>query len=81
MADETTATIQTQIKDLEKEYEKAEDAEEKLAIMSEMRRLWKIILDRTDHGPTDKHEHEDVTEGEGGFGSTIILDSEYVDDE
>ena len=29
---------------------------------------------------TEKHQHEDVTEGDGGFGTTIVLDSEYVDD-
>lgn len=70
MADSTTATIQAQINDLEKEYEGAEDPEDKLAIMSEMRRLWKIILDRTGHGPSEKRE---VT-GEDGGGIVIQLD-------
>ena len=64
MADSTTATIQSQIKDLEKEYEAAEEPDEKLAIMSEMRRLWKIILDRTGHGKTETQE----LTGEGGGG-------------
>ena len=64
MADSTTATIQEQIEDLEKEYEAAEDAEEKLAIMSEMRRNWKIILDRTGHGKTETQE----LTGDGGGG-------------
>jgi len=64
MADSTTATIQEQIEDLEQEYEAAEDAEEKLAIMSEMRRNWKIILDRTGHGKTETQE----LTGEGGGG-------------
>lgn len=72
MADSTTATIQSQIDDLEAEYERAETADEKLAIMSEMRRLWKIILDRTGHGKTETKEHT----GEGGGG--IIID--YGDD-
>ena len=64
MADSTTATIQAQIEDLEEEYEAAEDAEEKLAIMSEMRRNWKIILDRTGHGKTETQE----LTGDGGGG-------------
>ena len=64
MADSTTATIQQQIEDLEQEYEAAEDAEEKLAIMSEMRRNWKIILDRTGHGKTETQE----LTGDGGGG-------------
>jgi len=29
---------------------------------------------------TEKRELEDVTEGEGGFGTTVVLDSEYVDE-
>jgi hypothetical protein len=70
MADSTTATIQSQIRDLEKEYEKAEEAENKLAIMSEMRRLWKIILDRTGHG---KSETKELT-GEDGGGIVINVD-------
>ena len=69
MADSTTATIQSQIRDLEKEYDKAEEAENKLAIMSEMRRLWKIILDRTGHG---KSETKELT-GEDGGGIVINL--------
>ena len=28
---------------------------------------------------TEKQELEDVTEGDGGFGTTVVLDSEYVD--
>jgi len=28
---------------------------------------------------TEKRELEDVTEGDGGFGTTVVLDSEYVD--
>lgn len=62
MADKTTADIQRNIEDLQEEYEHIDDPEAKLAIMSEMRRLWKIILDRTGHGPTEKRE----VSGEGG---------------
>ena len=75
MADSTTATIQSQIEDLEAEYEAAEDADEKLAIMSEMRRLWKIILDRTDHGPSETTE---VT-GEGGGPVEVNLSETIVE--
>ena len=75
MADSTTATIQDQIEDLEAEYEMAEDADEKLAIMSEMRRLWKIILDRTDHGPSETTE---VT-GEGGGPVEVNLSETIVE--
>jgi len=28
---------------------------------------------------TEKHQHEDVTDGGGGFGTKIVLDSEYAD--
>lgn len=74
MADTTTATIQDQIDDLETEYARAEDPDAKLAIMSEMRRLWKIILDRTGHGPTEKRE---VT-GEDGDAIDVTLTREVV---
>jgi hypothetical protein len=33
-----------------------------------------------DYQKTEKKELEDVTEGSDGFGTTIVLDSEYVDD-
>ena len=77
MADTTTATIQDQIEDLEDEYDRATDPDEKLAIMSEMRRLWKIILDRTGHGPTEKRE---VT-GESGGPVELTINREVVDDD
>lgn len=76
MADSTTAAIQDQIEDLESEYERAEEPDAKLAIMSEMRRLWKIILDRTGHGPSEKRE---VT-GEGGGSLDVTLRREVVSD-
>ena len=72
MADSTTATIQSQIKDLETEYERTEEPDEKLKIMSEMRRLWKIILDRTGHHKTERKEHT----GENGGGIVIDLGDE-----
>lgn len=68
MADETTADLQRDIDDLQGEYESAPDIETKLSILSEMRKNWKIILDRTGHGPTEKREHS----GEiGGFEVSI----------
>jgi hypothetical protein len=29
----------------------------------------------------ERRELEDVTDGDGGFGTTVVLDSEYVEDE
>ena len=81
MADSTTATIQGQIEDLEAEYELAEDADEKLAIMSEMRRLWKIILDRTGHHPTETHEHTGDGGGPVEVTSEVVTVTETNDDE
>ena len=63
MADDVTADIQSDIKDLQAEYDAADDPDEKLAILSELRKLWKVILDRTGHGPSEKRE---VTGGGGG---------------
>ena len=57
MADSTTADIQRDIEDLQQEYEDAEDPKTKLDIVSELRKHWKLILDRTGHGPTEKREH------------------------
>jgi len=67
MADSTTADIESNIKDLQQEYEQADDPEKKVHLMSEMRRLWKIILDRTGHGKTETKEHT----GENGGGIVI----------
>lgn len=57
MADETTASAQRNIEDLQKEYEATDDPETKLKILAELRKYWKIVLDRTDHGPTETREH------------------------
>lgn len=56
MADSVTADVQKRIKDLRDVYDNADD-EEKVMIMRELRQLWTTILDRTDHGPTERHEH------------------------
>lgn len=62
MADATTADIQSNLEDLQSEYDHVGTPDEKVAILSEMRRLWKIILDRTGHGPTEKRELENTGE-------------------
>ena len=38
------------------------------------------FLLKTSFKYAEKQELEDVTEGDGGFGTTVVLDSEYVDD-
>lgn len=75
MADATTADIQRDIEDLQQEYEQAEDAETKLNIVSELRQHWKIILDRTGHGPTEKREHT----GDGGGPLQVNFSEEVVE--
>jgi len=63
----TAKSTESNIKDLQQEYEQADDPEKKVHLMSEMRRLWKIILDRTGHGKTETKEHT----GENGGGIVI----------
>lgn len=65
MADATTADVQQDIDDLQDEYEAADGPDEKLAILAEMRKLWKIVLDRTGHGPTEQRELEHSGEIDG----------------
>ena len=80
MADSVTADMQEIIEDFAAMYEVA-PPEDKAEILSELRKSWKIVLDRTGHGPTDKRQLEDVSQDGKGFGTTIVLDSEYVDDD
>lgn len=70
MADSTTANVQQDIEDLQDEYEAADDPETKLDILAEIRKHWKIILDRTGHGPSEKREMEHSGEVDG-FNFTI----------
>lgn len=63
MADSTTANIQQDIEELHNAFESAETPDDKVALIREIRQCWKIILDRTGHGPTEKRE---VTGAEGG---------------
>lgn len=75
MADSTTADIQRDIEDLQEEYDAAETAEEKLDIIAELRKHWKLILDRTGHGPTEKRE----LGGDGGGPLQINFSEEVVE--
>lgn len=76
MADSTTAEMESVLDDLMDVYERA-PPEDRPQIAAELRKNWKLILDRTGHGPSEKREHEDVTEGEGGFGPTIVYREDY----
>lgn len=62
MADRTTGNIEADIEDLHAEYNRTEDPEVKVKLLAELRKNWKIVLDRTGHGPTEKRE----LTGEGG---------------
>lgn len=74
MADEVTADMQSIIDDLAAEYDQA-DREEKVAIHRELHKTWRAILDRTGHGPTEKHEHT----GEDGGPVEIALNETIVE--
>jgi len=39
-----------------------------------------ILSTSFDYVKTEKRELEDVSEGDAGFGTTIVLDSDYVDE-
>jgi len=75
MADTTTGNIQENIEDLQKQYERADDPEVKVKLLGEIRKLWKIILDRTGHGPTEKRE----LTGEDGGSIEVNISNERVD--
>ena len=74
MADATTANIQRDIEDLQTEYEQADDAETKLKILAELRKHWKIVLDRTGHGATEKREVDADVKHELGDGWSFVDD-------
>ena len=63
MADSVTANAQQNLEDLQDRYEETDDPDEKRAILAEMRKYLKIVLDRTDHGPTESRE---LTGEDGG---------------
>lgn len=63
MADSVSADAQRNIEDLQEEYEAADDPDTKLDILSEMRQYWKIVLDRTGHGPSSETELSGSVDG------------------
>jgi hypothetical protein len=63
MADSVTADMQQIVEDLSDLYEQA-PPEKKTEIAREIRQNWKMVLDRTGHGPTETKEMT----GEGGGG-------------
>lgn len=74
MADEVTADVAEILRDLTDLYHEA-DPEYKLAIQSAIKSHWRIILDRTGHGPTEKRE---VT-GDNGGPLEIVINEEIVE--
>ena len=62
MADSVTADVQQRVDDLVDVYDAA-DPDEKPVIMREIRQLWRTVLDRTGHGPSEKRE---LTGEDGG---------------
>lgn len=62
MADEVTADVAEILSDLKAMYDEADD-DEKLAIQGAIQSHWRIILDRTGHGPTEKRQ---LTGNDGG---------------
>ena len=78
MADSVTADAEEKLNDLIEQYDSAESLDEKLAIIGEIRKWEKIILDRTGHGPTEKREHT----GEEGAPIEVTVSRErYTADE
>lgn len=66
MADSVTADVQGRVDDLLEVYDGA-DPEDKPQIMREIRQLWRTVLDRTGHGPTEKQEVDANVSLEGGL--------------
>jgi len=72
-----------------KKYEDFRKSLRRARAQGELKRLQSVndagsrfVLERSfGYVKTEKRELEDVTDGSDGFGTTIVLDSEYVDDE
>ena len=62
IADSMATDAKRNLEDLQDEYDATDDPEKKLEYLSEMRKYLKIVLDRTEHGPTETQERT----GEGG---------------
>jgi len=76
MADEVTADMAERVDDLLAEYKRVDDPERKVAIMRELRQNWKLVLDRTGHGPSEKREVENT--GDEPI-SEVVVDFNNVD--
>lgn len=74
MADEVTADMEALIEDLAEQYNRA-DPDDKVDIHRELRHAWKVILDRTGHGPTEKRE----VDGDLDLTGDLTIDFDNVD--
>lgn len=76
LADETLEKFEPRLNDLFEQYDDATTASERVKIHREIRQAVTDILDRTDNGPTQTHEHT----GEDG-GPLMILETDGNDSE
>ena len=75
MADSTTAKLQSRLDDVFGRLDEAEDHDQFVKLLREVRQLTTNILDRTDHGPTETRE---VT-GDGGGPVEVEFHEEIVE--
>ncbi|WP_435075296.1 hypothetical protein [Halorubrum sp. HHNYT27] len=75
MADATTAKLQSRLDGVFGRLDEAEDHDQFVKLLREVRQLTTNILDRTDHGPTETRE---VT-GDGGGPVEVTFDEEIVE--
>ena len=73
MADSVTGEMADHVDDLLDEYDRA-PPEEKVEIMRELRKLWKLILDRTGHGPSEKREVDMDADHAHDFGDDVTAE-------
>jgi len=78
MADSMAANAKRNLEDLQDQYEATDDLDEELTLLAEMRKYLKIVLDRTEHGPTETQEH---TGEDGGPVAVEINDSVILPDD
>lgn len=75
MADSTTAKLQERLDDVFGRLDDAEDHDQFVKLLREVRQLTTNILDRTDHGPTETREHT----GDGGGPVEVTFNEEVVE--
>lgn len=81
MADSATKHLQERLADVFERMDNPDlEHSDYVALLREARQLTTDILDRTGNGPSETRELKDESDGDG-FGTTVVLDSEYVDDE